>query len=143
MTYKQGFSLVEILTAIFFVAMAGVGTLKVYHFLEIAKANSAMSIEALQIAKNQVALIKSVNTSNPNCELGGEVTLANVVNCEISLAADSLFSVTITQTQSLNDAAAENYAKHFDVDVTWDDRNDTAQSLKLPVAVSKFTNLYN
>ncbi|USH03024.1 prepilin-type N-terminal cleavage/methylation domain-containing protein [Grimontia kaedaensis] len=142
MTSDKGFSLVETLIAIFVVALSGVGTLKLYSYLEVEKANALMFVEAKQIAESQVALLQTLNTTGSGCE--GK-TVENIQSCQLTLNEGSLYSLSVTPTKTLQHTPASGvavtYAKIMDVKVSWNDRNGTAQSLSLPASVSKFTNL--
>ncbi|WP_325891826.1 type IV pilus modification PilV family protein [Grimontia sp. NTOU-MAR1] len=142
MTSDKGFSLVETLIAIFVVVLSGVGTLKLYSYLEVEKANALMFVQAKQIAESQIALLQTLNTTGSDCE--GK-TVENIQSCQLTLNEGSLYSLSVTPTKTLQhtpaSGVAATYAKIMDVKVSWSDRNGTAQSLSLPVSVSKFTNL--
>lgn len=144
MTSNKGFSLIETLIAIFVVVLSGVGTLKLYSYLEVEKANALMFTEAKQIAESQMALIQTLNTTGSVCE--GK-TVENIQSCVIVLAEDSAYLLTVTPTETLQHTpaggVAATYAKVLDVKVSWDDRNGHAQALIFPVSVSKSTNLLN
>ncbi|KKD62537.1 typIV pilin [Grimontia sp. AD028] len=142
MTSNKGFSLVETLIAILVVVLSGVGTLKLYSHLEVEKANALMFVEAKQIAESQLALLQTLNTTGSDCE--GK-TVENIQSCQLTLNEGSLYSLSVTPTKTLQhtpaSGVAATYAKIMDVKVSWSDRNGTAQSLSLPISVSKFTNL--
>ncbi|MDD1795942.1 prepilin-type N-terminal cleavage/methylation domain-containing protein [Enterovibrio sp. ZSDZ42] len=142
MISNKGFSLVEILIAILVVALSGVGTLKLYSYMEVEKANAAMFVEAKLIAESQLALLQTVNTTGSICT--GK-TFANIQDCVNEQDEGSPFTVTVTSIKSLTHESAagivETYGNVYKVTVTWADRNNEGKTLAIPVSVSKYTNL--
>ncbi|WP_028024603.1 type IV pilus modification PilV family protein [Enterovibrio calviensis] len=141
MTFNRGFSLIEVLVSIVVVALSGIGTLKLYGYMEVEKANAAMFIEAKVIAESQVALIQTVNTTGSMC--AGK-TFENINDC-VNQQEDSPFAVTVTSAKSLTHekvaGVVETYGKVYKVTVAWTDRNNEGKALVIPVSVSKYTNL--
>lgn len=141
MTFNRGFSLIEVLISIFVVALSGVGTLKLYSYMEVEKANAAMFVEAKIIAESQLALLQTVNTIGSSC--AGK-TFANIQDCVNGQDEGSPYSVTVTSVKSLTHetaAGVETYGKVYRVVVAWIDRNNKEKTLTIPVSVSKYTNL--
>ncbi|MGF1770473.1 prepilin-type N-terminal cleavage/methylation domain-containing protein [Enterovibrio makurazakiensis] len=141
MTSNRGFSLIEVLVSIVVVALSGIGTLKLYSYMEVEKANAAMFVEAKLIAESQLALLQTVNTIGSSC---AEKTFANIQDCINEQDEGSPFIVTVTSIKSLTHETAageETYGKVYQVAVAWTDRNNEGKTLAIPVSVSKYTNL--
>ncbi|MEZ8144507.1 MULTISPECIES: prepilin-type N-terminal cleavage/methylation domain-containing protein [Enterovibrio] len=146
MTFNRGFSLVEVLISIFIVVMSGVGTLKLYSYLEVEKANSGMFVKATHTAETQIAMLQSFNTIGSSC---ADKTLADITDCKLTLDIDSPFSLALNVASEgvlkNNNAAGveETYAKVLIVSVSWNDRSGSPKNLSIPTSVSKHTNLLN
>ncbi|WP_407331240.1 prepilin-type N-terminal cleavage/methylation domain-containing protein [Enterovibrio sp. 27052020O] len=144
MTSNRGFSLIEVLVSVVVVVLSGIGTLKLYSYMEVEKSNAAMMIEAKRIAENQASLLQTINTTG-NSDCNGE-TLDTIESCVLTLHDDSPFTLSISNESSLNlppsgSTVAELYAKILKVEVSWKDRSGINRQVNLPVTVSKFTNL--
>ncbi len=143
MISNRGFSLVEVLISIVVVVLAGVGTLKLYSYIEVEKSNAMMAVEAKRVAENQISALQALNTLDSSC--AGK-TLDDINTCILTLPAGSPFTVTMNNVKAVDSpvaggAAAEVYAKVIGVEVSWIDRNGENRSIELPATVSKFTNL--
>ncbi|CZF85354.1 hypothetical protein GCE9029_04958 [Grimontia celer] len=140
MTSDKGFSLVETLIAILVVVLSGVGTLKLYSYLEVEKANALMFVEAKQLLENQIALIHTVNTIDGACK---DKTFEDIQSCHLGDTAPFVVEVTqATPIEYENESGEEvPFAVVLEYQATWIDRNGIEQNLILPVSVSKFTNL--
>ncbi len=147
MIFNRGFSLVEVLIGLSIVMLSGFGTLKMYAYIEVARVNSELWVEALHIADAQMALMKQINTDNRSCH-SQPITFDNVQNCHLSLNPESVFKLEtdIEKTVRFFDDAggtSEVYAKIIHIKVMWRDRNGIEQGLNMPVSVTKSTNLFN
>ncbi|MBE1277718.1 type IV pilus modification PilV family protein [Enterovibrio baiacu] len=146
MTSNRGFSLAEILISIFIVVLSGVGTLKLYSYIEVEKANAGLFVKATYIAEKQIAMLQSFNAIGSSC---ADRTLADITDCKLSLESGSPFSIVLNTASggvlnSNNDTGAEvTYAKVLTVSVSWNDRSGGLKNLSIPVSVSKYTNLLN
>lgn len=143
MISSRGFSLVELLVAVFVVALSGSSILKLYSFMEVEKSNAAMAVEAKRIAESQIALLHTVNTMGSECA-GREI--ADIQGCQLTLAKNSPFLINIETLNVLENAllpsgTAQAYVYILSVKVSWKDRNSEEKELKLPAVVSISTNL--
>ncbi|OEE69015.1 typIV pilin [Enterovibrio norvegicus FF-33] len=143
MTSNRGFSLIEVLISVVVVVLSGIGTLKLYSYMEVEKSNAVMMIEAKRIAENQASLLQAINTrGNPDCD--GK-TIDDIESC-VFTPKDERFTLSISNEPSLNlptsgSTVAELYAKILKVEVSWKDRSGVDRQVNLPVTVSKYTNL--
>lgn len=144
MTFNRGFSLVEILIASAVVVLSGLGTLKLYSYIEVTRANATFWIDAQMIANSQIAIMQRVNTQNESCN-SSIITFENVESCFIPLDSNSPFVLKTRLNKTLNylsDVGVnEPFAKMLTVAVNWNDRNGEQQVLKREVTVTKTTNL--
>ncbi|MEZ9525951.1 type IV pilus modification PilV family protein [Enterovibrio norvegicus] len=146
MTSNRGFSLVEVLISIFIVVLSGVGTLKLYSYIEVEKTNAGLFVKATYIAERQITMLQSFNTIGSGC---AHKTLADITDCKLSLDSGSPFSLALNVAsegvlKGNNDTGTEEtFAKVLIVIVSWNDRSGSLKNLSIPVSVSKYTNLLN
>lgn len=145
MTFNRGFSLVEILIASAVVVLSGLGTLKLYSYIEVTRTNATFWIDAQMIANSQIAIMQRVNTQNESCNSSSIITFENVESCFIPLDGNSSFVLKTRLNKTLNylsDVGVnEPFAKMLTVAVNWSDRNGELQALTREVTVTKTTNL--
>lgn len=146
MTFERGFSLVDVMLAMAIVSLSAIGTLKLYSYIEVIRANSQLWIEAQQIVDAQIALMLHANTSNTSCN-GNAVSFENVQSCYLTLSDQSPFllktKIDKKLTFSNSNGNIDYYGKIIKVNVSWKDRYGELQQLNMPVTVSKYTNLLN
>ncbi|RXJ73857.1 typIV pilin [Veronia nyctiphanis] len=144
MTSNKGFSFVEILIALMVITVSGVGSMKLYSYMEQLKGNAVGSLRAQQLAQQQVSLLQTVNTQDSECREGaeGNVTFDNVGTCLISLTElnESKYKVETEVVNTIEESGTV-YGKLIEVKVTWSDRHGGSQEIKLLTMVSKFSNL--
>ncbi|MFD2179797.1 type IV pilus modification PilV family protein [Veronia pacifica] len=143
MTSNRGFSFIEILIALVVVTISGVGSMKLYSYIEQLKGDAIHTLRAQQVAQQQVSLLQTINTQGQNCtsdEGGEDITLDNVENCSISLEQSSPFEIETSVENILSDTDGT-FGKLLQVKVTWDDRAGNQQSVTMLTMVSKFSNL--
>lgn len=145
MIFNRGFSLVETLIASVVVVLSGLGTLKLYSYIEVARANTAFWMMAQTLANSQIAIFQRVNTENDSCN-SSSVTFDNVESCILSLDDGSPFYLQTRVEKTLKISSTEpdfreEFAKIIIVRLSWNDRNGDQQWLERPVTVTKITNL--
>lgn len=139
MITNRGFSLIEVLISLFVLSIGSVGALKLYQYIEVEKYNAQTMLEAYQYAESQIATIQTFNT-NSNC--GSDLSF--IVNECASAPQDHRFTLSWPAPRiEIKDSESELFAKIYDVDVSWNDRNGQEQSILIPVTVSKSSNMIN
>ena len=90
MTFERGVTLLESLIAMTILTIAGFAALKLFSYLEIERANSALFAKASFLAQNQISILQQANTSFV-CPDGRLINFHQIESCKITLS--SLFPI--------------------------------------------------
>ncbi|MGL5336879.1 MAG: hypothetical protein ACRC9R_12220 [Enterovibrio sp.] len=138
--HARGFSLLESMLALLLLVVCCYGTFSFYSYLEIERANNFMWQKALFIAKDQIAVLKAVN-SDTGCN-GKKAEFSTIETCVLPLNANSPYKIEMKVTKYIPENSVKTFAKLIDVNVTWTDRRKQPRTLTLPFAATIRMNLF-